>query len=248
MKVLIALATFNRPIVTQFCLYSLSQLRSCDVRLVVYDDASTVYDERFLSTYADEVVRFESNGGITRSRAKAVRDFVYRFPDYDLLYMTDNDAFHDPIFVDSLNHVFTQQASLGINFPVSLFNTRFHNYPENVVGENDDFLFTKSIPGISHCYNREMAEKICDALNTSPSLEFKYGWDYSFIKVLDCPCLLSKVSLLEHFARDKFEGGMHAANSGLGEIGFADFERDRAINPTEFLIANRDLIIRTILK
>ena len=68
MKIVIAVSTYNRPTITRFCLENLSAMRSDDVRLVVYDDASDAYDKRELLEYADEVIRFERNGGIERSR------------------------------------------------------------------------------------------------------------------------------------------------------------------------------------
>ena len=95
MKILLALSTYNRPIITELCLKNLQQVRSDQVKLVVYDDASTAYSKDFLQGYSDEVVRFNRNGGIERSRAKAIRDFVYRYLDFDLIYFTDNDAIHD---------------------------------------------------------------------------------------------------------------------------------------------------------
>jgi len=247
MKTIIALSTYNRPIITNICLNSLSILRSENVKLVVYDDASTAYGADYLGQFADEVVRFGSNGGITRSRAKALRDFTYRFQDYDLLYLTDNDTFHDPLFVGILENIFHNMAEMGVSFPVSLYNTIHHNKPGNVLAENDAFYFTRDIPGVSHCYNREIAAVIVDQLNRSANLEFAYGWDFSFIRALNRPCLLSKTSYLEHFARDKNEGGMHNPWSGTGPAGYDDFEKDRAVNPTRYLQELRSIIIDKIL-
>ena len=59
MKLLIALATYNRPGITAVCLENLQLIRDpARVRLVVYDDASVAYSARYLSTLTDEVVRF----------------------------------------------------------------------------------------------------------------------------------------------------------------------------------------------
>jgi len=247
MKILIALATYNRPVITQLCLQNLQLVRSDEVRLVVYDDASTSYTKDYLFKYADDVIRFERNGGIERSRAKAIRDFVYRFTDYDLIYFTDNDAIHDPKFVDVVRSVSAWQRNQAEILPFSLYSTVFHVRSENIIFENDAFFILKTIPGISQCYTREMAEIILEILNRSADLESTYGWDYIYTTILDRPCLNTKTSFVEHFARDKSEGGMHSSNSGTGLDALADFERDRALNPTPYLVGIRDGIIREIL-
>jgi len=246
-KILIAVSTYNRPFITELCLANLNQARDEDIRIVVYDDFSTSYDEEALKKYADEVVRFPTNAGIARSRAKAFRDFIYRFPDYDLLYLTDNDALHDPCFPQVLRGLFTRMKSQGVVSPVGLFNSNAHNQEDNIFFENDVLYVSKSLPGISQCFDRELAGKIVDNLNESPVLEFMWAWDYNFIMSLGQSCLLSKVSYVEHFARDRFEGGLHAPCSGLGTDGLADFERDRAINPTPYLVALREEVIKRIL-
>jgi len=247
MKILIALATYNRPIITRMCLQNLQSVRSDDVKLVVYDDASIAYSKETLLEFADDVVRFGRNGGIERSRAKAIRDFVYRYTDYDLIYFTDNDAIHDPSFVDVVRSVSGWQKARGEVLPLSLYNSRFHSKPENILFETEIFLILKTIPGVSQCYTREMAEIIVDELNFSAESESTYGWDYIYTAVLGRPCLNTKISFVEHFARDKYEAGMHSKNSGNGIEAMVDFERDRALNPAPFLAQIRDEIIGKII-
>jgi hypothetical protein len=247
MRILIALATWNRPVITEICLENLSAARSADVRLVVYDDASDAYDKAWLSGYADEVVRFASTGGISRSRAKAMRDFVYRFTDFDLLYLTDNDTLHDPRFVEVIRWVFETRKGAGKPLPLSLFNSVFHSAPENVLGEHPQLLLVKTIPGASRVYERTMAEQVVQVLNTDPELEHVPGWDWHYMTLLARPSLLTRTSYMEHFARDRLEGGMHNPSSGLGDAGRADFERDRALNPTPWLAERREEVIRRLL-
>ena len=117
-RIIIALSTCNRSLVTQICLKFLQAVRAPGVRLVAYDDASTAYDSGWLEANCDEVVRFHRNGGIERSRARAMRDFVHRFRDFDLLYLTDNDTVHDPVFVEQLVQLFRIQRSASQCFPV----------------------------------------------------------------------------------------------------------------------------------
>ena len=58
---------------------------------------------------------------------------------------------------------------------------------------------------------------------------------------------MPKNSYVEHFARDRFEAGMHSSNSGISPEALLDFERDRALNPTEYLLQVRPYIIKSIL-
>jgi hypothetical protein len=247
MKVLIAVATYNRPLITGICLENLSGFRSPDVRLVAYDDASTAYDKAYLSGFCDEVVRFPSNGGIARSRARALRDFIYRYTDFDLLYLTDSDTVHDAQFLSVARSVFATQTVDETPMALSLFNSRFHSAPENILGETPELYFTRTIPGASVCYDRRIAATVAEALDRIPELESAPGWDWNYMRVLGRPSILSRVSYVEHFARDRDEGGMHNKSSGLGDAGLADFETDRAVNPTPWLAEIRPRIIERLL-
>jgi hypothetical protein len=246
-KIIIALATFNRPLVTGVCLESLQAVRSESVRLVVYDDTSTAYDKAYLETKAEEVIRFGRNGGIERSRARAMRDFVHRFTEYDLLYLTDNDTVHDPEFVEVLRMLFDFQAKSAHVFPVGLFRSVFHGSPENVISQNEVFLIQKTCPGVSQCYTRDMVIRMVDYLDRNPDMETLYGWDYHWPAILGVPFLQTYTSYLEHFARDRHEGGIHSQNSGTGSDALVDFERDRALNPTPYLQFVRAPIIAEIM-
>ena len=70
-------------------------MRSDEVKLVIYDDASTAYSKETLLGFADAVIRFERNGGGERSRAKVIRDFVYRYTDYIDKYFANSDAMNN---------------------------------------------------------------------------------------------------------------------------------------------------------
>ena len=246
MKILIALATYNRPIITDLCLKNLQAVRNSDTKLVVYDDHSEAYSVDYLRGYADEVVRFEARGGIEKSRARTLRDFLSKYTEYDLLYLTDNDAIHDPIFADLLRGIFDGQQQHGAEiYPVGLFNSVFHQ--NRLMAENEKFFLYETCPGISMCYTRDMVKLIVNFLDQEPAAESAYGWDMTWPKALNRPFLLPKNSYVEHFARDRFEAGMHSNNSGISPDALLDFERDRALNPTDHLIEARPYIIKSIL-
>ncbi|MBU3593081.1 glycosyltransferase [Polynucleobacter sp. 71A-WALBACH] len=246
MKILIALATYNRPITTDLCLKNLQSVRDDQTKLVIYDDDSGAYSSEYLSEFADEVVRFAMRGGIEKSRARAFRDFLNKYTDCDLLYLTDNDAIHDPSFVDLLRGIFNGQQQHGNEvYPVGLFNSVFHQ--SRLMAENEQFFLYETCPGISMCYTREMVKLIVDYLDKEPAAETAYGWDMIWPKTLNRPFLVPKNSYVEHFARDRFEAGMHSNNSGISPDALLDFERDRAMNPTDYLVEARPFVIKAIL-
>lgn len=245
MKVLIALSTYNRPVITELCLQNLQSVRSETVKLFIYDDCSDAYNYQYLEKYADKVIRFSPNVGIELSRATAIRDFVFKHTEFDLIYFTDNDAIHDPEFINIIEGIYCLQSNNQQFLPFSLFNSVYHK--QSVITETAGYYFQETIPGISQGYTRALAESIVKKLNTTPKLDRQYGWDYIYTEILNLPCLVPKQSYVEHFARDAFEAGMHAKNSGIGLFGLRDFERDRALNPTEYLVNARPAIIYKIL-
>ena len=90
-----------------------------------------------------------------------------------------------------------------------------------------------------------MVSKIVDFLNKNPVYETLYGFDYHWPASLSLPFLQSNISYLEHFARDRFEKGIHSDFSNDDPL--KDFERDRAQNPTDYLKKIRMDIINNIL-
>ncbi len=234
LKILIALATWNRPNVTKLCLENLQKVRGSNVAVMIYDDCSSAYDTSFLDPYCDGLLRFRLPGGIERSRARAFRDFVYRYSEYDVLYLTDNDTVHDPVFVEVIREFFAEQARYPFAHPIGLFRSVFHEKATKQQYEN--FLVSKTCPGVSQAYNREMAEKIVHLLNTNPAMETVYGWDYLWPAALEVPFLITQKSYVEHLGRDLSEGGIHCPNTGSSESCFLnDYQRDKALEPTESL-------------
>lgn len=248
-RMLIAVATYNRPRITELALANLKELKGPNDAIVVYDDGSTTYDFAFLKRHADEVVRLGTNGGIERLRARNFRDFAQRYRDFDLLYTTDNDVLHDPDFSKQLRRVYdTHRLPDGRHLPVCIYNSKFHDREQNVVWKGGETLLRKTAPGVSQLFDREMADVIVRGLAADPRLETTYGYDYHWPALLNRPFAQTKTSYLEHFARDTAEGGLHAKNSGTGTSALADFERDRALHPTPYLQSIRPLVIDFILQ
>ena len=57
MRLLIVVATHNRPVITELALSNLNKIKGSEDWLVIYDDASSAYDTGFLGQYADEVLQ-----------------------------------------------------------------------------------------------------------------------------------------------------------------------------------------------
>ena len=205
----------------------------------------------------DEVIRMPARGGIERLRARNFLDMMTRWRAFDFIYTTDNDVIHDPGFSARLRELYSlgsvarfDPTRIGPKLPVCLYNSYYHNRPENILLRSEDaggVSLRRTAPGVSQLYDREMADRIVWGLKNNPQLETRYGYDFNLPALLERPFLQSEVSYLEHFARDTFEGGMHAPNSGLGSDALADFERDRALRPTQFLQKIRPFVINQIL-
>ncbi|MFX9065665.1 glycosyltransferase, partial [Acinetobacter baumannii] len=78
-KLLIAVATYNRPHITELSLAMLREAMGSNDALIVYDDCSSAYSVSWLKRYADEVIRMPQKGGIERIRARNFRDFQQSF-------------------------------------------------------------------------------------------------------------------------------------------------------------------------
>ena len=200
-----------------------------------------------LKQYSQDVLRFRITGGIERSRARSFRDFLYIHKEYDLFYMTDNDTIHDPNFINTLRDIYNASTkSFEKKLPIGLYNSSFHSNPKNIVYENNILSVRKTCPGVSQCYDRTMISQMVDFINKNPEFETRYGFDYYWPASLGVPFIQTKVSYLEHFARDKHEKGIHSSFNINDHM--KDFDRDRAISPTPHLRDVRDDLINKIMK
>jgi hypothetical protein len=228
MKLLIIVTTCNRRAITELSLAQTSRFKR-GATVLVYDDHSTEYNPDWISEFADGVERAPRKMGIAALRALQLREFLRS--GYELLYFTDNDVIHDPTYVLRLRRLYSLPTEMKL--PVSLFNSPFHSHPENVLKRIQDVEIRITAPGVSQLYDREMVDRMLSELKRTPELEGRYGWDYHLPALLKRPWIQSMTSYLEHFGA----GGMHNPDSKDG------FERDRALNPTQFLADVRDKVI-----
>jgi len=169
--------------------------------------------------------------GVQHLRWHQFRDFLHR-PDFDLLYLTDSDALHDPCFMDVFRSLLSMLERAEHPLPICLYNSKFHNSNEANDGGTNQLLLRKTAPGISHLYTKPMVEKIVQELNKLGS-DPDYDWDYIAPRMLALPILTTRVSYIEHFGATA--GAMHTTAG--------DWNRDRALNPSPFLRTHRQSII-----
>lgn len=229
LKLLIVVTTFNRRAITELSLSQTYKFKR-DATLIVYDDYSTEYDLNWLSGFVDSVERAPRKLGIEKLRVIQFREFLRS--GYDLLYFTDNNVIHDPTYVLRLRRLYSLPNDKKL--PVCLFNSIFHNHPQNILKEIREVQIRRTAPGVSQLYDAEMVDRVLSGLERSPGLEGRYGWDYHLPLLLERPWIQSTTSYLEHFGA----GGMHNPKSE------DSFERDRALSPTEYLVRTREDVIR----
>jgi len=248
-KVLIVVPVWNRKNITELVLKQLYKYKGDNAELWVYNDHSTEYDNDWLKTMCDKVIKLEPSNkiviknerntkgmGVQHLRWHQFRMFVDQ-DKFDYIYMTDSDALHDPDFMDILLKVHTKyKTKNGNKLPVCLYNTIHHSQPQNTRYQNDDVMLRITAPGISMLYNKDMVKQIIDNLDVykkQTGEDPMYGWDYFPTKWLKIPFITTKTSYLEHFGASS--QSMHTPK-GL-------WDRDRAINPTQYLKECREKII-----
>jgi Tfp pilus assembly protein PilF len=221
--ILISVPVFNRKEITRISLAQTKRYKSPNCHLQVYDDHSTEFDVSFLEPYADEVIRLPEKMGIDKLRWHQFRRFLES--DFDFLYMTDNDVIHDPQYIAALEVLY---EAGNRKLPVCLFNSEFHKFA-TLYSENG-FLLRLTAPGVSMFYTREMVQKI---IAPAESEEYTYlfdVWDFRAIAHLGLPWVVPATSFLEHY--------------GAGGINNRDYDRDRALNPSQYLQEKRDSILK----
>jgi len=212
-RTLISIAAWNRPEVTRLCAECLWQNRGlCTVE--IWDDHSDQYEAHFLRDFCHQVRRAPRKLGIDSLRFLAMRDFLER-DEFDFLYFTDNDALHDPSFVERLAKLYESSP-----LPISLYNSPIHNDANLTLGRKAEGYLRRIAPGISMLLTRPMVKKICRGLADLLQLPAT-TWDTLSCQLLGLPWLISQPSFVEHLGA----GGLHNL----------DFECDRAIEPTALL-------------
>jgi tetratricopeptide (TPR) repeat protein len=224
-SILISVPVFNRKRVTRLSLAQIKRYKTPSCFLQVYNDHSDEYDNTFLTPYADEVIRLPDKKGINALRWHQFRCFLES--DFDFIYMTDSDVIHDPEFISALDVLY---ETGNRKLPVCLFNSAFHMEPRIILYRKNGVMLKGTAPGVSMFYDRTMVERILSMLKRHHDNEV---WDFAAVKYLGLPWITPETSYLEHY--------------GTGGIHNIDNERDRAINPTEYLREKREPILKYLM-
>jgi len=221
-SILISIPVFNRKKVTRLSLAQTKRYKTPSCFVQVYNDHSDEYDNTFLTPYSDEVIQLPDKKGINALRWHQFTCFLDT--DFDFIYMTDSDVIHDPGFISALDILY--ESGKG-KLPICLFNSAFHMEPRIILYRKNGVMLKGTAPGVSMFYDRTMVERIVSILKKRHNNEV---WDFAAVKYLGLPWITPETSYLEHY--------------GTGGIHNMDNERDRAINPTEYLRERRERILK----
>ena len=237
MKIRIDVPVYNRKNITELCLMQLHKTKAPQDEIYIYNNTSTEYDNEWLSQWG-KVINYtmpkqDRWRNIHKIRSLAYRDFVKNnsVEKFDFLYMTDNDAFHDPNWREEFIKIYQQT-----NLPVSgyLSNFMYQNYAyykhqlnlANTTQDNNFRTLDSTGGGISIFLS---AEKVRYIVTRMQYVDMEDMWDCLTWGYLSNKYAVPVKSYLEHFGK----GGLHH-NSW-------DFER--AIAPTSYLESIRETVI-----
>lgn len=228
-RIMICIPVFNRVAIAAQCIPTVRESMYAEDHLAIYDDGSV---EAVIPLVVDNDsyhVQFNEDGsaknlGVDAQRRQHILDF-WRCTEFTHLYFSDADAFVDPHW---------RQRLLDIQGRTGLLTCGYHtqtheDYTNNVYARKDGIVFTRFAPGVSYLLSREHVAKIIDAMPE------KWCFDWMIPGILGYKCAVSDVSCVDHISL----GGMHHVGEGLNS-------GDRALNPTEALIAKRAEIVSNL--
>ena len=249
-KTVICPATFNRKGTVEACLEA-TNLAKLGAKMYIHDDGSKEYDEEWLGQFGDRVFRHPhgvgGRTGVKNLRSNMVKsllgdfepkvfqpwleeDFGPEGPTY--LYMVDSDGYHDPHFLYRIHEI----MALGKNWgSICLYNAKFHQPRHGRADKNviDRDTVLRSVgAGISQFFRLQSFRDKPDKVQVPD----RRGWDGFYCReIAGRKVVTSVISYVEHFGK----WGFH--NKG-------NFDRCRALCPTEHLVGIRDATIKRIEK
>jgi tetratricopeptide (TPR) repeat protein len=227
-SILIAVPVFNRKKITQLSLAQIQRYKTPYCHLQVYNDHSNEYDNSFVAHYADEVIQLPYKMGVDNLRWYQFKRFLDT--DFDFIYMTDNDTIHDPQFITVLEVLY----EIGnMKLPVCLFNSVFSLRPDQILYYKNEVMIKKTAPGISMFYDRKMVEILVANLDKANKTLNHLAWDMKAVIYLGSYWVTPVISYLEHF--------------GAQGINNDNYDRDRAIFPTQYLRDRREPILKYLV-
>jgi len=188
-----------------------------EATLWIYDDHSSEYDLEYLQKISPGAKIKRFPDKLGIEKLRVEIQKEALKTSYRYIYHTDNDAYHDPSWLSHLYEIKQKHNRL-----ISLYNT-IHHF-RFTISQHENFVLRESCPGVSFFFEQSLLKTVPENLYNS--------WDFVFGDQLS-PTAVSNVSYVEHFGSD----GLHNSN----------FEQDRAYNPTLWLKAEREQILKILL-
>lgn len=227
MKIRIDVPVYNRKNITEIVLQQLQKTKGVEDVLRIYNDNSTEYDNDFLKSFG-EVKNYDVKcehrwQNIHKIRSLAFRDFLHE--DFDFLYITDNDALHDPNWRQELLQGY-EEHKLPVSGYVSGYMYNNYDYYRNQFSNKRYNAIYSTGGGISMLLHKSHIRTIVDRMGASDIHDM---WDCTAWGYLNNRYTLTRQSFLDHFGK----GGLHHQS----------WDQERAINPTNYLINIRQSVI-----
>ena len=184
--------------------------------LWIYDDHSTEYPLEFLQSIAPQATIKRAEKKLGIEKLRPLIHNEATQSGFKFIYHVDNDAYHDPNWRDELYRLYCKAPGL-----LGLYNSNLHQC--YTTAEKDTYNVRKHCPGISFFYELSAIKDV--------NKGFGLTWDMKFGDLFKS-AHVTKTSFVEHL--------------GAGGIHNPDFDRDRAINPTEWLKSERTRILKEL--
>lgn len=227
-KIRIDVPCYNRKKITELVLHQFNRTKGENDEIRIYNDNSEEYDNAWLSQYGTpktyEMPPHQDRWrNIHVIRSKAFKEFLYE--DFDFLYLTDNDAFHDPHWREELLQCYKETELPCSAYVSSFMYNNYSSYRAQLV--NNRFrLMNNTGGGISIFLHKTQVRRICERLG---HLDFWDMWDCMTWQYVNNRYVLTQNSYLDHFGK----GGLHHQS----------WDQERAISPTPYLQTVRPAII-----
>lgn len=217
MKIMFAMATYNRKETLETCIGSLSKIDNLnEIDLFVFDDCSSDYDYDFLQekiSFAKKIVRRDMNLKADKNIYNMYLDFLNS--EYDYLFETDSDMLFNKDIIYLLKQVISSMKS---NQVISFYNSNNHDVSNErpIYINGIKFLSKKDIGSAGVLFSRLAIEKIVKNVDISNGFS---GYDYKWSEYLlnnGFSIYVSENSYLQHIG---FIGQNNDGIKGL-DIGY----------------------------
>ncbi|HEX2549933.1 MAG TPA: glycosyltransferase [Gammaproteobacteria bacterium] len=234
MKIRIDVPVYNRKNITELVLTQLYKTKGPEDQIFIYNDNSTEYDNAWLSQWG-KVITYEMPSqdrwrNIHTIRSLAYRDFLINWHkdsnNFDFLYMTDNDAFHDTNWREELLKVYEKTKSPVSGYISSFMFNNYDYYRNHINSLTESKKIRSTGGGISILLDKSQVQYIVGRMG---HVNMDDMWDCVTWGYLNNEYAIPVKSYLEHFGK----GGLHHQS----------WDNERAIKPTEYLQNIRPIII-----